>query len=77
MSRVIRFTVTPNVEFLGLAFWWHSILSDSDLMLSTGEFYYPPRANRNKPVYDVFCRPLCLHHEELAGSDGEISYLLF
>lgn len=43
MSKVIRFTVTANGEFLGLAFGMlgasHSSLSDSDLMLSQGEFY--------------------------------------
>lgn len=50
----MRFTVTANVEFLGLAFGIqvasHSSNSDSDLMLSQGEFYYPPRPNRQSCV---------------------------
>lgn len=52
MRRVIRFTVTANVEFLGLAFGMpvasHSSLSDGDLTLSQGEFYYLPRTNAQK-----------------------------
>lgn len=52
MSKVIRFTVTADVEFLGLAFGMpvasHSRLSDTDLTLSQGEFYSPPRANGQK-----------------------------
>lgn len=52
MSRVMRFTVTANVEFLGLVFGMpvasHSSLSDGDLTLSQGEFYYPSRVDRYK-----------------------------